>query len=123
MATVVVDPGAEDIPPIGDEEGDLYTVLEPPGDDEPLVVEIVETNTTGAIIISEEEIPNVLLNGSVYETPHISIYVPGEPGTPGLAGPQNLFVQQTQPVMNIPGVWFETNPDETVHTIWVGTTT
>jgi hypothetical protein len=46
----------------------------------------------------------------------------GETGEDGAPGPQNLFVQEAQPVMTTPGIWVELNPDGTPKTVWVGTT-
>lgn len=46
----------------------------------------------------------------------------GAPGPAGAAGPQNLYVQQAQPTMVTPGLWVELNPDNSVKTMWAGTT-
>lgn len=45
----------------------------------------------------------------------------GPPGADGEDGPQNLFVQQAEPVMTEPGMWVELWPNGAVKTVWVGT--
>lgn len=45
----------------------------------------------------------------------VNIGIKGDPGDSF----QNLFVGQTDPGLTIPGLWIETNPDDSVKTFWV----
>jgi hypothetical protein len=42
-------------------------------------------------------------------------------GPTGIQGPQHMYVQEAQPVMEEPGLWIETASDGSVVTFWVGT--
>jgi hypothetical protein len=47
---------------------------------------------------------------------------PGPRGEKGDTGPNNLFIQQTQPVTDQPRyMWWELNPDNTLRTLWIET--
>ncbi len=47
--------------------------------------------------------------------------IPGQRGLKGDTGPSNLFIQQANPAMADPGMWWELNPDGSLKTLWVET--
>lgn len=57
-----------------------------------------------------------------YTTANITVDAKGRVTAATSAVLTPLFVQEAQPTMTTPGIWFELNPDGSVKTIWTGTT-
>lgn len=81
---------------------------------------IVAERTGGAVVVPDGR-ADVSVGERTNGVVTVDVGHVGDPGDTGAPGPQNLFVQQAEPVMAEPGMWVELNPDGTPKTVWVGT--
>lgn len=89
-----------------------------------MTTSVIRTTDTAGVVRSSSPLSHAVTSDDLAsETVRSDVrtsVVRRDGGLPGAPGPQNLYIQEAEPVMTALGLWIELNPDQSVKTMWVG---